>query len=234
MRQFSKSPDPGAEKKRKSAHKKSKIKARKHDAKSRTHSRREYHTHVYGDAFGTAAHAAHTSQHDAAGLILARGIHLLGALVEWGLSRRFGADAQAGSSYSAGHQNAGAQSARGWGAAGAYQQPSGVGWQQGTYRAPEPPGAYYPSTPQQSSSCITVCTGKKCRSRWGNGSLLAEIQRTAAYQGLAVEIASCDCMDFCDEAPLVTVTSGRAEEYFSGVGLQDVPNIIAMATGGRV
>ena len=108
----------------------------------------------------------------------------------------------------------------------------GYGWARGN---PQPPPSYNGYAGSIESGRIVVCAGKSCQRRWESGNLIADLQREAARRGVQVEITSCRCMDFCDEAPMVTVSSAggagmsssmQPERYFSGVGTRDVPNII--------
>ncbi len=228
----------------KSGHKRSEA---KHKSKARRHDESRGHAHASGARgeggrtdHGRAAHAHghHTSHHVDMSRIehqIVRGINLLGLLVEWGLNRNFRAGQPGGAAphpQQAHHGQAQGANA-GWAAPG-----GGAGWQGRNPSPPPPP----PPNPGYSGSIasgrIVVCTGKNCRARWESGNLVADLQREAAMRGVQVEVTTCGCMDFCDEAPLVTVggrggAGGSSERYFADVGSRDVPNIVASAMSWR-
>lgn len=189
---------------------------------------RDEGTHRHAHSRGGGHHAHHAHHGGRSSQIehyIIRGINILGLLVEWGLSRNF--DAAAPGSASSSPRQGGMN-----GAGAGFTEGYGNAW---PGRAPEPPPSYPGYAGSFETGRIVVCTGKSCQRRWESGNLLADLQREAAMRGVQVEITTCGCMDFCDEAPLVTVSSpagagmsssSQPERYFSGVGTRDVPNII--------
>ncbi|MGQ3672482.1 (2Fe-2S) ferredoxin domain-containing protein [Xanthobacter sp. TB0136] len=203
----------------------------KHKPGSHKHSHERGHGREGGDSGGHGHHhhggGGQHMRHASPSRLehhIVRGINILGLLVEWGLNRNFNA-AQSTHHEAPRHENYAGWSSPGYGAG------NDAGWQaRGPGPSPSAPGYSTSTAPGR----IVVCTGKKCRSRWESGNLIADLQREAASKGIQVEIAPCSCMDFCDEAPLVTVGSrggygASSERYFADVGTRDVPDIVASA-----
>lgn len=212
-------------------HDSGKPKDAKHKDGARKHDRDRARAHPAGmrDESGHRHMHAHHARHDGRSSrienYIVRGINILGLLVEWGLSRDFNAPQSGHRPHSS---QAGGMNAAGPGASEGY----GNAW---PGQNPAPPPSYPGHAASFAAGRIVVCTGKSCQRRWESGNLVADLQREAARRGIQVEITTCGCMDFCDEAPLVTAAAAggagmssslQPERYFSGVGTRDVPNII--------
>ncbi len=228
MREFSGKQKHSGKSERKREGGKHKGGSGKHDRdRGRAHSAggRDDGAHRHAHGRGGGHHARQDGRSSQIEHYIIRGINILGLLVEWGLNKNFDTAGSDGASSSS--RQGGVNETR-----TGYTDGYGNGW---TGRSPEPPPSYPGYAGSFETGRIVVCTGKSCQRRWESGNLIGDLQREAAMRGVPVEITSCGCMDFCDEAPLVTVSSSggagmssglQPERYFSGVSTRDVPNII--------